>query len=174
MTRADLPHLRLVGEAYVAGNATVIGDVHLGRGCSVWYGSVVRGDCAPIRIGDLTNVQDLAVIHADTDVPNDIGAEVTIGHRAVVHGRRVGDRCLIGIGAILLGRSEIGDGCIIAAGAVVKEGAIIPARSLVAGVPAKVMRAVRPDELEAFVHHAAHYLELARSHCPPAAGDGTP
>jgi carbonic anhydrase/acetyltransferase-like protein (isoleucine patch superfamily) len=125
---------------------------------------VIRGDCARITIGALTNVQDGAVIHADTGVPNDIGAGITIGHGAVVHGRRVGDGCLIGIKAVILGGADIGAGCIIAAGTVVKENAVIPPRSLVAGVPGKIMRTVTDAELEQFRGHAAHYLELALSH----------
>jgi len=152
------------GGAWVASTAVVTDDVQLGRDCSVWYGVVIRGDCAPITIGALTNVQDNTVVHADTGVPNDIGAEVTIGHGAVVHGRRVGDGCLIGIKAVILGGAEIGEGCIVAAGAVVREGAIVPPRSLVAGVPARVVRAVSEAELATFREHARHYLELARHH----------
>lgn len=159
--------LRAWGAALVAHNATLLGAVTLGPRASVWYGAVIRGDCAPISVGELTNVQDGAVIHADTGVPNDIGAQVTIGHGAVVHGRRVGDRCLIGIGAIVLGGAELGDDCIVAAGAVVKEGARIPPRSLLAGVPAKVMRSVRDDEVAAFSAHALHYWELAQGHRAP-------
>jgi carbonic anhydrase/acetyltransferase-like protein (isoleucine patch superfamily) len=158
------PRMLRRGEAFVASTAVVVGDVVLGRDVSVWYGAVLRGDCARITIGALTNVQDGAVIHADTGVPNDIGESITIGHGAVVHGRRVGDGCLIGIKAVILGGADIGAGCIIAAGAVVKENAVIPPRSLVAGVPAKVMREVTEAELATFRGHAAHYLELAHSH----------
>ena len=163
---SDARAFRLVrhGEAWVATTAVVTDDVALGRDCSVWYGVVIRGDCARITIGELANVQDNTVVHADTGVPNDIGAEVTIGHGAVVHGRRVGDGCLIGIKAVILGGAEIGDGCIIAAGAVVKEHARIPARSLVAGVPAKVLRPVTDAEAAQLREHARHYLELARHH----------
>ena len=158
------PRLAPRGEALVASTAVVTGDVVLGRGVSVWYGAVLRGDCARITIGELTNVQDAVVVHADTGVPNDIGAFVTIGHGAVVHGRRVGDGCLIGIKAVILGGAEIGEGCIIAAGAVVKENAQIPPRSLVAGVPARVLRAVSDAELVELRGHAEHYAELARGH----------
>lgn len=158
------PVLVPLGDALVASTAVVLGDVRLGKGASVWYGSVIRGDCAPISVGEMSNVQDLAVLHADTDVPNEIGAHVTIGHGAVVHGRRVGDLCLIGIKAVVLGHSEIGDGCIIAAGAVVKEGAIIPPRSLVAGVPGKVVRTVGEEDLAMLRSHAAHYWDLANAH----------
>jgi carbonic anhydrase/acetyltransferase-like protein (isoleucine patch superfamily) len=153
------------GEALVASTAIVCADVTLARGVTVWYGSVIRGDSAPITVGELTNVQDMAVIHADTGVPNDIGSQVSIGHGATVHGRRVGDRCLIGMGAILLGACEIGDECIVAAGSVVREGAVIPPRSLVAGVPARVVRQVSDEEIAQLVHHAEHYYEvLGKSH----------
>jgi len=158
------PRMLRRGDAYVASTAVITDDVLLGKDVSVWYGAVIRGDCARITIGALTNVQDGAVIHADTGVPNDIGSGITIGHGAVVHGRRVGDGCLIGIKAVILGGADIGAGCIIAAGAVVKENAVIPPRSLVAGVPAKIMRQVSDAELELFRGHAAHYLELARAH----------
>ncbi len=157
-------HLLPLGEALVAHNAVVCGKVTLGARSSVWYGCVVRGDCAAITIGECSNVQDGAVIHADTDVPNDIGAYVTIGHNAMVHGRRVGDRTLIGIGAVVLGWSEIGEDCIIAAGAVVKEGAVIPPRSLVTGVPGKVIREITDEQAAEFVGHAEHYWEIAKSH----------
>jgi carbonic anhydrase/acetyltransferase-like protein (isoleucine patch superfamily) len=158
------PHLAPRDGAYVASTAVVVGDVQLGKDCSVWYGAVVRGDCARISVGALTNVQDGAILHADTGVPNDIGRAVTIGHAAVVHGRRVGDGCLIGIGAVILGGAEIGAECIIAAGAVVKEHAVIPPRSLVAGVPARIVRAVSPAEAAGLAEHATHYLELALRH----------
>lgn len=160
----SFPHLLPLGEALVAHDAVVCGQVSLGARASVWYGCVVRGDCARITVGDYTNVQDGAVIHADTDVPNDIGSHVTIGHNAMVHGRRVGDRTLIGIGAIVLGGAEIGEECIIAAGAVVKEGAVIPPRSLVAGVPGKVLREVSDEQVAEFVGHAEHYWHLAQTH----------
>ena len=155
------------GEALVARGAAVMGDVLLGAQVSVWYGAVIRGDCAPITVGELTNVQDGVVIHTDTGVRNDIGAGNTIGHRAVVHGRRVGDRCLIGIGSVILGGAEIGDECIVAAGAVVREGQIVPPRSLVAGVPAKVVRTVTDEDVAKFVGHAAYYWTLAQGHRAP-------
>ena len=153
------------GEALVASTAIVCHDVTLAKAVSVWYSCVVRGDSAPISVGEFSNVQDMAVVHADTGVPNDIGAYVSIGHGATVHGRRVGDRCLIGMGAILLGASEVGDECIVAAGSVVREGAVIPARSLVAGVPARVVRQVSDEEIATLVRHAEHYWhQLAQGH----------
>ena len=162
------PVLVPLGEALVASTAVVRGEVELAPRVSVWYGCVIRGDCDRITIGEETNVQDLSVIHADTGIPNDIGARVTIGHGAMVHGRRVGDDCLIGIHAVILGRAEIGDGCIIAAGALVKEGAVIPPRSLVAGVPGRVVREVKEDEVAELRHHAQTYWELALQHREPA------
>ncbi len=158
------PCLRVRGQALVASTAVVVGDVQLGRDASIWYGAVVRGDCARITIGPLTNVQDGAVVHADTGVPNDIGAAVTIGHGAVVHGRSVGDGTLIGIKAVVLGGARVGEGCLIAAGAIVKEHAVIPPRSLVAGVPGKIVRQLSEEEAAGLREHAAHYLQIAKGH----------
>lgn len=160
------PRLTPYGEALVASTAVVLGDVDLGAQVSIWYGTVLRGDCDRISVGEGTNIQDLSMVHADTGVPNDIGAHVTVGHGAVVHGRRIGDGVLIGIGAVVLGGAEIGDGCIVAAGAVVKENAIIPPRSLVAGVPGKVVREVSAEEAAGLIEHARHYWELAQGHRP--------
>lgn len=158
------------GGAFAALNATLTGDVTLGVDVGIWFGCVVRGDDAPLTIGTRTNVQDLSVIHADTDVPNTIGSEVTIGHRCVLHGALVEDRCLIGMGAVLLGGSRIGTGSIIAAGCVVREGFEVPPRSLVAGVPGKVVRAVRDEELASLVRSAEGYVQKLRLYLadPPA------
>lgn len=150
------------GGAFVAQGAIVTGDVTLGEDVGVWFGCVLRGDDAPIVIGRRTNVQDGTVIHADPDVANVIGEEVTIGHRCVLHGAKVGDRALIGMGAILLGGSEIGAESIVAAGAVVKEGMIVPPRSLVAGVPAKILREIRPEQLEGLRASADGYVKKIR------------
>src|SRR5262249_55276596 len=138
---------RVEGGAFVASNAVVTGDVTLGPDVGIWFACVVRGDDAPLSVGRRTNVQDLTMIHADTGVPNVIGEEVTIGHRCVLHGARVEDRCLIGMGAILLGGSVIGAESLIAAGAVVREGFAVPPRSLVAGVPGKILRSITDDEI---------------------------
>ena len=150
------------GGAFVATNAIVTGDVTLGEDVGVWFGCVVRGDDAPLTVGRRTNVQDLTMIHADTGVPNVIGQEVTIGHRCVLHGARVEDRCLIGMGAVLLGGSVIGAESLIAAGTVVKEGFVVPPRSLVAGVPGKILRALRDDEVEAIRRSAEGYVRKIR------------
>ncbi len=152
----------LEGGAFRATNATVTGDVTLGADVGIWFGCVVRGDDAPLTVGARTNVQDLTMIHADTGTPNVIGANVTIGHRCVLHGARVEDGCLIGMGAILLGGSVVGAGSIVAAGAVVREGFVVPPRTLVAGVPAKVLRDVTDAEVEAISKSATGYVEKIR------------
>jgi len=148
----------LEGGAFKARNAIVTGDVTLGRDAGIWFGWVVRGDDAPLAIGPRTNVQDLTMIHADPGAPNTIGAEVTIGHRCVLHGVRIGDRALIGMGAVLLGGSEIGEEALVAAGAVVREGFRVPAGALVAGVPAKVIRELTREERARFVESAEGYV----------------
>jgi carbonic anhydrase/acetyltransferase-like protein (isoleucine patch superfamily) len=150
------------GGAFVASNAIVTGDVTLGEEVGVWFGCVLRGDDAPLVIGRRTNVQDLTMIHADTGVPNVIGEECTIGHRVVLHGARIGDRCLIGMGAILLGGSVIGDESLIAAGAVVKEGFVVPPRSLVVGLPGKVIRTLTDADVAAIRASAEGYVNKVR------------
>ena len=152
----------LAGGAVAAQNATLTGDLTLGADVGIWFGCVLRGDDAPLTIGARTNVQDLTMIHADTDVPNVIGSEVTIGHRCVLHGARVEDRSLIGMGAILLGGSVIGRESLVAAGAVVKEGFVVPPRSLVAGVPAKILRPLTDAEVKKIVESADGYVKKIR------------
>lgn len=149
---------RLDSGAFAADSATLTGRLALGPEVSVWFGCVLRGDDASIHIGARSNVQDLSMIHADVDVPNVIGEEVTIGHRCVLHGAQVGDRCLIGMGAILLGGSVIGEESIIGAGAVVKEGMVVPPRSLVVGVPAKIVREVTDEQVAAIRRSADGYV----------------
>ena len=156
----------LDGGAFAATNATLTGSIELGPDANVWFGCVLRGDDAEIRIGARTNVQDLTMIHADIDVPNVIGEEVTIGHRCVLHGATVGDHCLIGMGAILLGGSVIGEGSIIGAGAVVKEGMVVPPRSLVVGIPGKIVREVSEKQLEAIRASADGYVNKVRQYLP--------
>ncbi|MFT5049038.1 MAG: carbonic anhydrase/acetyltransferase-like protein (isoleucine patch superfamily) [Chlamydiales bacterium] len=152
----------LAGGAFAATNATLTGDLTLSEDVGIWFGCVVRGDDAPLTIGRRTNIQDLTMIHADTGVPNRIGEEVTVGHRCVLHGAEIGDRCLIGMGAILLGGSSIGEGSIIAAGAVVKEGMQVPPRSLVVGVPGRVVREVTDAQFESIVASAEGYVNKIR------------
>ncbi|MFO0789704.1 MAG: gamma carbonic anhydrase family protein [Pirellulales bacterium] len=150
--------------AFIAYNATVTADVELGRECSVWFGAVVRGDVARVTIGERVNIQDGAVVHCDTGYANTIEADVTIAHRAVVHGERVGRGSLIGIGAVLLGHTQIGEECLIAAGAVVPPGTIVPDHMLVVGVPGKIVRAVNEKELEYMRWLSGRYVELLRKY----------
>lgn len=151
--------------AFIAPTALVVGDVVLGDGASVWYGAVIRGDVAPIRIGSRTNVQDLCVLHATGGRPGlYLGSEVTVGHRAILHGATIGDRCLIGMGAILLDDCEIGEESLVAAGSVVLEGTRVPPRSFVAGIPAAVKGPIPPRVHALLRDSAATYVELARSH----------
>lgn len=146
--------------AFVAWNAELSGRVSLGRGCSVWFGAVLRGDVNEIRLGDGTNVQDGAVLHVDGDSPCIVGKGVVIGHRAVVHGCVVEDGCLIGIGAIVLNQARIGAESIVGAGSLVTQGKSFPPRSLIMGSPAKAIRALSDDEVEKIRRNAAHYAEL--------------
>jgi carbonic anhydrase/acetyltransferase-like protein (isoleucine patch superfamily) len=156
--------MKLVGGYYLADNATVVGDVEIGKEASIWFQCVVRGDDAKIVIGEGTNLQDGTVVHADVEVENRIGKHVTVGHRAVLHGAFVGDWCLIGMGSVLMGGCRIGDLSIVAAGALVPENAVIPPRSLVVGVPGKVRRSITPEEEEDLRWRAGHYVQRAKSY----------
>ena len=152
----------LEGGAFKAQNAIVTGDVTFGHEAGVWFGCVVRGDDAPLVIGARTNVQDLTMIHADPGAPNVIGEEVTIGHRCVLHGVRIGAGALIGMGAVLLGGSVIGAEALVAAGAVVREGFEVPDGMLVAGVPAKVIRPLTSAERAGLRASAEGYVKKLR------------
>lgn len=148
--------------AWIAPTATVRGDVYIGPESSIWFGTVIRGDSAPVRIGSGTNVQDLSCLHADPGFPCIIGDRVTIGHGAIVHGARVENDALIGIGATVLNGATICSGSIVGAGALVPEGKTIPPGSLAVGVPAKVIRTLTPEDQQRLAHGAEHYIELAR------------
>jgi len=149
---------------FAAWNCTAVGDVTIGEFSSLWFGAVIRGDVAPVIIGRRTNVQDNAVVHCDTDVPNTIGDDVVIGHGAVVHGKSVGNGSLIGMHATVLSRTVIGNECLIAAGAVVPPDMVVPDRMLVMGVPGKIVRPVKPEELEYMRWLSGHYIEVARKY----------
>jgi carbonic anhydrase/acetyltransferase-like protein (isoleucine patch superfamily) len=155
---------RTPNNIFLAHNATLTGDITIGEHSSFWFNAVVRGDVAPIRIGKRVNVQDCAVIHCDTDVPNEIEDEVTIGHGAIVHGMFVGRGSLIGMGAKLLGRTKIGRECLIAAGAVVPPGLEVPDRMVVMGVPGKIVRPVKDEELKYMRWLTPHYVEVAEKY----------
>ncbi len=156
------------GQAMVAENARVIGDVRLGKNVGVWFGVVIRGDDSWIEIGEDTNIQDNTVVHVDVDAPQRIGKGVTVGHGAILHGLEIGDYSLIGMGATVLGGSRIGKNCIIGAGAVVPENAVVPDDSLVVGVPGKVRRQVTDEEKAEMRWRAGHYVERARSYLDPS------
>ncbi len=149
---------------FVAETATVIGDVTIGKDSSIWFSAVLRGDAAPITVGEGTNIQDSAVIHVDPGLPATIGRHVTIGHGAIVHGATVEDDVLIGMGSIILNGAHIGSHSIIAAGSVVPEGKEIPPHSLVMGVPGKVVRHVTEEEDARITDGAEHYTERARNY----------
>ncbi len=151
--------------AFVDQSAQVIGDVHVGAESSIWMNVVVRGDQNSIRIGERTNVQDLTLVHIMKDThPTVIGNDVTIGHSAVVHGCTIEDRCLIGMGAILLNGVRVGTGSIVAAGSLCPEGMVIPPGSMVMGVPARVKRSLTADEVAFFRTSAQNYVRYAQQY----------
>ncbi|MEP3045768.1 MAG: gamma carbonic anhydrase family protein [Roseibium sp.] len=138
------PQFPETGQYWLAPNATLIGDIHLENEASVWFSAVLRGDNEPIRIGTGSNVQDGCVFHTDMEFPLTIGASCTIGHKAILHGCKIKDNSLVGMGATILNGAVIGSNCIIGANALVAEGKVIPDNSLVVGVPGKIAR-VLPD-----------------------------
>lgn len=150
--------------AFIAPGATIIGDVEIGADSSVFYGCVLRGDIGPIRIGERSNIQDNSTMHVDADAPCIIGDDVTVGHMALLHGTTIGNGTLVGMKATCLSHSIVGEGSLIAAGAVVLEGQEIPAKSLAAGVPAKVRRELSDEQSGSFIPHAGRYVETARRH----------
>jgi carbonic anhydrase/acetyltransferase-like protein (isoleucine patch superfamily) len=147
----------ITAAAYIAPNATLIGRVELAEGTTVWFNAVLRGDNEPIRIGARSNVQEGAVLHTDPGCPLTVGADVTIGHQAMLHGCTVGDGSLIGIQAVVLNRAVIGRHCLVGAGAIVTEGKTFPDRSLILGAPAKVVRTLGDDEVARLLDSAANY-----------------
>lgn len=150
--------------AWVAPTATVLGDVALGPESSVWYGAVIRADTDTIRIGARTNIQDGAIIHVDPGEPCAVGANVTVGHRAIIRAATVEDDCLIGMGAVVLNGAVVGAGSIVGAGAVVRERDVIPPRSLVVGVPGKVVRQLSDEQVAGNRENADHYVEYSRGY----------
>jgi carbonic anhydrase/acetyltransferase-like protein (isoleucine patch superfamily) len=157
-------------DAYVADGARIVGAVTLADRASVWYNAVVRGDVQAIEVGACSNIQDNVSVHVDAAHPARIGAYVSVGHNAVVHGCTIGDGSLIGMGSVVLSGAVIGAGSLVAAGAVVREGAEIPPGSLVAGVPAVVRRALTDEEIAGLRRNAERYLAHAERHGAAAAG----
>jgi|SRR5690349_11490983 carbonic anhydrase/acetyltransferase-like protein (isoleucine patch superfamily) len=147
--------------AWAAPSADLIGDVRLGASASVWFGAVLRGDNTPLILGDETNFQDGSVGHSDADFPLTIGARVTVGHQATLHGCTIADDCLIGMGARILNGAVIESECIVGAGALITEGKRFERGSLIIGAPARVVRQVSEEERQLLRSSAAHYAEKA-------------
>jgi len=150
---------------FVEETARIIGDVEIGEQSSIWFNAVIRGDVNHIRIGKRTNVQDNSTLHVTKDIfPLIIGSDVTIGHSVILHGCTVRDRCLIGMGSIILDNAEIGEDSIIGAGALVTEGMKVPPGSLVVGLPGKVVRPLKPEEISRIAKSSLNYIEYARNY----------
>ena len=150
--------------AWVADNAAVVGEVEMGENSSVWYSASVRADEGFIKIGKNSNIQDNTVIHVTPGYPVTVGDNTTVGHNVILHGCTVGENVVIGMGAIILNGAKIGDNVIIGAGALVTEGKEIPSNSLAFGSPAKVMRELKPEEVESNKKNTMEYVELAKRH----------
>lgn len=156
----------LIGDGvFLAETAVVVGDVEIGARSSIWYGAVLRGDVHYIRVGEETSIQDGSILHVTGGKhATRVGDRVTVGHAVTLHGCTVHDRCIIGMGSVVLDQAEIGEGCIVAAGSVVTPGTRIPPGSLAVGSPARVRRDLTPDELVSLDVSAEHYLALARKY----------
>ena len=146
-------------QSWIAPNATVIGKVHLAKNVSIWWGCIVRGDIDDLFVGENTNIQDGTVLHTDPGLQLVIGRDVTVGHRAILHGCTIGDGCLIGMGATILNRAVIGKHCLIGASALIPEGKIIPDRSLVVGAPGRIVRQLTDEDLLNIQKGCAEYVE---------------
>ena len=149
---------------FKAGNATVIGDVTIGKQVGIWFGAVVRADKDKIVIGDRSNIQDNCVVHTSEGHPVTLGADVSVGHGAILHGCTIADRVLVGMGAIVLNGAKVGAGTVIGAGAVVTEGADIPPNSVVVGIPGKIIKQASEEQQQQILKNAASYVELAKEY----------
>jgi len=148
--------------AFDAPNCAIVGDVKMGDDASVWYGAAIRGDVASVEIGRRSNIQDNATVHVGHGTPTIIGNEVTVGHNAVIHGCTVEDRCLIGMGAVVLDNAHIGEGSVVGAGSLVTQGKKFPPRSLIVGSPAKAIGSISEEQYEQLKQSAETYVNLAR------------
>ena len=153
------PQLPPPGEYWIAPNAVVLGDVILESGASIWFNAVLRGDTDTLSVGENSNIQDGSILHADEGVPLLIGRDVTVGHKAMLHGCTVGDNSLIGIGAVVLNGAVIGKNCLIGANSLIPEGKVIPDGSLVMGQPGKVVRELTEAQIAGITMSAAHYVQ---------------
>ena len=149
---------------FVAGNATVIGDVTVGKQVGIWFGAVIRADRDRIVIGDRSNIQDNCVVHTSKGFPVTIGNDVSVGHGAILHGCTIGNRVLVGMGAIIINGARIGDGSIIGAGAVITEGKDIPPNSVVVGVPGRIVKLADQVQQQHILNNAVSYVELAKEY----------
>lgn len=154
-------HPKIADDVFLAPDAVIIGDVEIGAGSSVWFGCVLRGDIGPIRIGERTNLQEHTMVHLDEGSPTILGDDVTVGHRAIIHGTKVGDGSLIGMGAIVMSFTSVGRGSIIGAGALLPERSEIPDGVLAMGMPAKVRREMTDEEKVGLIEQAARYSDRA-------------
>ncbi|MCJ2035898.1 gamma carbonic anhydrase family protein [Methylobacterium sp. J-068] len=169
------PRLADAARAWIAPGAHVIGQVQLGLDVSIWFGAVLRGDNDTIRLGDRCNVQDGAVLHADPGFPLELGDDVTVGHRAIVHGCTIGAGSLVGMGATILNGARIGRNCLVGANALVTEGKVFPDNSLIVGAPAKAIRTLDPDAAAGLARTAGNYVANGRRFAADlrALSDGT-
>lgn len=156
------PELKEAG--FIAEDANIIGEVVIGKDTTVWFKSTLRGDVSGIFLGDRTNIQDHCVIHGEDNVPTIIGDDVTVGHGAILHGCKIGNCCLIGMGSIIMSRVEIGDGCIIGAGALIPEDKIIPPRSIVMGMPGKIVKETTDEQIDFMIKRAKKYANVGRNY----------
>jgi carbonic anhydrase/acetyltransferase-like protein (isoleucine patch superfamily) len=156
---------RLANGVYVAPTATVIGDVEVGEDASIWFGAVLRGDVGAITVGQRTNVQDLSIVHMTSGVSETrLGDNVTVGHGVILHGCLIGDRCLVGMGTIVLDNVRIGHDSLIGAGSLLPPDMVVPPRSFALGRPARILRTTTEEEVAGAIERARHYVELARAH----------
>ena len=146
--------------AFIAETAVIIGDVVLGKGVTIWYGAVLRGDTGPIRIGDNSNIQDNCVLHCDAGGGIDIGKNVLVGHSAIIHGCTIRDGSMVGMGSIIMNNAQIGEGTLVGAGALVTEGKSFPSGSLLLGSPAKIARQLTPEQREELKRDSDLYVTL--------------
>lgn len=149
---------------FIAENATIVGDVTLGKEVTIWFNSVLRGDYAPIFVGDRTNVQDGTVIHVDHDISCVLGNNITVGHQCLLHGCKIEDGALIGMGSIVMNNVVVGENSMIGAGSLVTQGAVIPPNSLALGRPARVIRELTPEEIKANKENVDHYCQLGQDY----------
>ncbi len=160
--RLDSLTPRIAPTAWVADSAEVIGDVELGEGASLWFGVIARGDNEPMRIGANSNVQDGSMLHSDPGFPLTLEESVTIGHQVMLHGCTIGAGSLVGIKSVIMNGAKIGKNCLVGAGSLVTEGKEFPDGSMIMGVPAKLVRALTPEQIAGLARSSGHYVENAR------------